>query len=156
MIQRKKPLPRNTKPIARKAPLRNKKEFRRKEPLTGSQKAWTRSAKIKAKKRTAADSRRIYGSKERVRWVRRQPCVCCETVTGRNHNHHVVTGGTGFKADFDKIASVCPTCHVLHHTGELGRSKEWWLEQARLTEERWQQYEESPFKEASWELGCDD
>jgi hypothetical protein len=138
-MRRKKPMPRNTKPIQRKT------------PLPKSTKVWGRSAKIKVRKRNAADSRRIYGSKERVRWVKASACVCCEAVTGRNHNHHVIPGGAGFKANADKIVSVCPPCHHLIHTGELGRTREWWLDQARLTEERWQNGGALPFMEAEWD-----
>ena len=98
-----------------------------------------RSGRPRVKPRTASEYQRIYGSKARVRWIKAHFCCCCEAVTGRNHNHHVVTGGTSRKADADKIVSLCPGCHYLLHTGELGRSKEWWLAMADLTDQEWQE-----------------
>ncbi len=47
----------------------------------------------------------------------------------------------GRKADYDKIVSVCATCHDAFHRGRLGRTSEWWDEQARQTEQRWQAIE---------------
>ena len=97
-----------------------------------------RSGRIAPKARTTSERERIYGPKARVAWVKASPCVCCGAV-GQCQNHHVVSGGMGRKADSDTIVPLCPACHHAVHTGELGRSKEWWREQARLTELAWQQ-----------------
>ena len=99
-----------------------------------------RTGRIKPKKRRSGEFYRIYGGKDRRRWVGQLPCVCCGaegTEDRPNANHHTENGGQGRKADYHTIVSLCHTCHHLHHTGELGRSKEWWTEQARLTEEAW-------------------
>jgi len=98
-----------------------------------------RSGRIAPKSRTAGEYRRIYGSKARVRWVKAQPCVSCGTE-GQNHNHHTENGGLSRKADHTTIVSLCPSCHHEHHTGVLRGTREWWAEQARLTELRWQRY----------------
>ena len=93
----------------------------------------------KAKKRTASEFSRIYGSKARVRWVKGSPCVSCDSVTGRNHNHHIRSGGMGRKSDAETIVSLCPPCHDELHRGLLGRTTEWWDEQARQTDANWLQ-----------------
>ena len=99
-----------------------------------------RSGPIAPKSRTAGEFARIYGSKARVRWVKAQPCVSCGTEDGNAHNHHTTNGGTGRKADYDTIVPLCPSCHHEHHTGVLRGTREWWAEQARLTEIRWTRY----------------
>ena len=98
-----------------------------------------RSGRIAPKSRTAGEFNRIYGSKARVRWVKAQPCVSCGTE-GQNHNHHTQSGGMGRKADHTTIVPLCPSCHHEHHTGVLRGTREWWADQARLTELRWQRY----------------
>lgn len=92
-----------------------------------------RKTRIKPKKRSASEFQRIYGSKARVAWVKAQPCVCCESVTGRNHNHHIRSGGMGRKADCETIVSLCPTCHTEHHSGVFKGSAEWWASKAAET-----------------------
>lgn len=107
--------------------------LKRKTPLS-------RGGRIKPKKRSASEFSRIYGSKARVAWVKLSECVCCGvegTQERPNANHHTEVGGKGYKADYTTIVSLCHSCHHLHHTGELGREKEWWMEQARLTQARW-------------------
>jgi hypothetical protein len=102
-----------------------------------------RSGRIAPKSRTAGEYNRIYGSKARVRWVKLQSCVSCGTEGTEdrpNHNHHTQNGGLSRKADHTTIVSLCPSCHHEHHTGVLRGTREWWAEQARLTELRWQRY----------------
>lgn len=108
-------------PIPRKKPLR-------------------RSGCVTRKSRTVTSFNRIYGSKARVRWVKAQPCVSCGAQDGASHNHHTQNGGTGRKADASTIVPLCPSCHHAHHTGVLRGTREWWAEQARLTEIRWTRY----------------
>jgi hypothetical protein len=99
-----------------------------------------RTTKLAPKSRTAGEFARIYGSKARVRWVKAQPCVSCGTQDGASHNHHTQNGGTGRKADYQTIVPLCPSCHHAHHTGVLRGTREWWAEQARLTEIRWTRF----------------
>lgn len=105
----------------------------RRTPMPRGPVTLRRTTRLAPKGRPATEFQRIYGSRHRVRWVKAQPCASCELVTGRNHNHHVTSGGTGRKADHAAIVSLCPPCHDDYHRGRLGRSREWWLEQARLT-----------------------
>ncbi len=78
-----------------------------------------RSGRIKPKKRSASEFARIYGSKERVAWVKSQPCVYCnalspffgESQRGPSHNAHTVTGGMGRKAGFETIVPLCASHH---------------------------------------------
>ena len=99
-----------------------------------------RTTKLAPKSRTAGEFARIYGSKARVRWVKAQPCVSCGE--GPCQNAHTKNGGMGRKADYDTIVPLCFPCHDEFHHGILRASKEWWAEQARLTEIRWTRYAE--------------
>ena len=94
-----------------------------------------RSGRIAPKSRTAGEFARIYGSKARVRWVKAQPCVSCGE--GPCQNHHTQNGGLSRKSDYVHIVPLCAHCHHAHHTGVLRGTREWWAEQARLTEIRW-------------------
>lgn len=71
----------------------------------------------KQKSRKASEFARIYGSKERVTWVKQQPCVVAKNgyvaCYGIIHNHHVKNGGQGRKADARFIVPLCER----HHTG---------------------------------------
>lgn len=70
-------------------------------------------AKPKAKKRTASDFARVYGSKARVAWVSAQPCIACHRTPCENA--HIKSGGVGRKADYTQIVPLCPFCHRLQH-----------------------------------------
>lgn len=78
-----------------------------------------RSGPVKAKKRSASEFARIYGSKERVAWVKALHCFACECVSpfigqvtaGRCHNAHTETGGMGRKADANTIIPLCASHH---------------------------------------------
>jgi len=62
---------------------------------------------------------RIYGSKERRRWIKSLPCLACCLVSPifaladkwSCENAHVVTGGMGRKADASHIVPLCRTHH---------------------------------------------
>ena len=69
--------------------------------------------KPKAKKRTASDFARVYGSKARVAWVVAQPCLVCKG--GPCENAHIKSGGVGRKADYTQIVPLCQKCHRLQH-----------------------------------------
>ena len=77
-----------------------------------------RSGKPKAKKRSAADFARVYGSRERVRWIKAQPCCVCVALSPffgmvgtPSHNAHTEAGGTGFKAGYATIVPLCAGHH---------------------------------------------
>jgi hypothetical protein len=75
----------------------------RKTPLRSSGRS------IKPKKRSAATFARVYGSAERVEFVRWLPCLVCAMKPCENA--HTVTGGTGRKAD---ARTIVPLCHTHH------------------------------------------
>lgn len=75
-------------------------------------------AAIVRRRRTKREFARIYGSKARVKWVQSLPCLLCENTPSQNA--HIETGGTGRKADYDKIVPLCYWAHRLLHT--MGRS----------------------------------
>lgn len=87
-------------------------------------KALKRSAPPRKRKRTASERERIYGPPGFVEWIHEQPCACCRVV-GYSEAAHMVTGGTGRKADWTTIAPLCRTrtvsgwlaegCHALAH-----------------------------------------
>lgn len=101
----------------RKTPLR------RKTPL---------QSKPKRKPRSAEEYARIYGSKERVAFVKALPCLYCCAVHPLialawhpdaenrvySENAHTVTGGKGRKADADTIVPLCPTHHRMYDRRE--------------------------------------
>jgi hypothetical protein len=72
-------------------------------------------SRLRPKKRSAADFARIYGSQERVRWVKSLPCCGCgrlPTDDAQTENAHTVSGGKGRKADAATIAPLCHGCHM--------------------------------------------
>ena len=59
---------------------------------------------------------RVYGSAERVAWMRRQPCLVCSGLP--SENAHTRSGGTGRKGDADSIVPLCHYHHAqLHRVG---------------------------------------
>ncbi len=82
-----------------------------------------RSGRIKPKKRKPSEFARIYGSKERVEWVKSQPCFVCGDMAWGDLcivNAHGETGGTSYKADYTTIIPLCSTvagdgCHDVQH-----------------------------------------
>lgn len=120
-MERSKPIQRRT-PIARGAPPK-------------------RSGPIKAKPRPASETRRIYGSKARVAWVKSLPCAGCNR--GPCINAHTESGGTGRKADHTTIIPLCERCHRIQH--DMGwealmlvHPKAWY---AKVTELAWQDHQ---------------
>ena len=72
-----------------------------------------RTGRIKPKRKTAEDFGRVYGSKDRVEFVKGLACVSCGR--GPCENAHIRSGGMGRKADFRDIVPLCQTCHRLQH-----------------------------------------
>ena len=120
------------------APKPPRKSPKPRRPLL-SEKPIKRSGKIKPKPRSPEEYARIYGSPERVEWVKSLPCVTTwhddwwkfrghhtngrilfggtgTACKGKKENAHIVSGGTGRKADAHLIV---PACH--HHHAEMHR-----------------------------------
>lgn len=57
-------------------------------------------------KRALATFKRVYGSKERVEWVKAQPCCWCG-LEGYTQNAHTEGDGGSRKADAKTIAPLC-------------------------------------------------
>lgn len=55
---------------------------------------------------------RAYGSEARVRWVQSLRCLVPGCTRWPSDNAHIETGGTGRKADADRIVPLCRA----HHT----------------------------------------
>lgn len=111
-----------------------------------------RSAGIKRKSRSAKDFRRIYGSKQRVEFVKSLPCAACHAV-GYSENAHVAPAsekGTGYKAGFLWIVPLCGDlpgdygCHTMRdeRRGEFdARFPDFDpVRAAAETEQMWQSY----------------
>lgn len=101
-----------------------------------------RTKKITAKKRSASEFRRIYGSRARVAYVKTLPCFSCWSF-GEIQNAHVNSGGMGRKANAAEIIPLCSKCHALQHAngwealGEL-REPEYRAHLASVVEGGWE------------------
>lgn len=75
-------------------------------------------SRIKPKKRSAKEYARVYGSEERVQWMKRQPCLIAgqHSCFGEVQGHHIVNGGMSRKADHTLIVPLCVGAHQLLHT----------------------------------------
>lgn len=71
-------------------------------------------------KRKKSEWARAYHSKERVEFVKSLPCrVPTCAAMSPSENAHAETGGTGRKADYDKILPLCTKHHrELHDHGQ--------------------------------------
>lgn len=79
----------------------------------------TRRTPVKKRnaKRKASEWARAYGSKERVEWIKRQPCAVCGYPV--SDNVHTRTGGVSRKSDAEHIAPLCRAHHrELHQHGQ--------------------------------------
>lgn len=100
----------------------------------------TAKTKPKAKKRTASDFARVYGSKARVAWIAAQPCLGCLSTATPCENAHIKSGGVGRKADYTQIVPLCAKCHRLQHQkgwAALGYNAARLKYAAFLTQFRW-------------------
>lgn len=85
-------------------------------------KALARRQRLKAKRRTASEFRRIYGSKDRVLAIKALACYACGGWPAENA--HTENGGTGRKAGWETIVDLCRSCHrtgkhSLHNLGSV-------------------------------------
>lgn len=106
-----------------------------------------RRVKRKNVKRSKREWERAYGSKQRVEWVKSQPCVACWKTPCENA--HIVTGGMGRKADYDQIVPLCRYHHrVLHNEGLYIASQLWHrtslVEDAAHTAREWRRVSGEP------------
>lgn len=86
----------------------------RKPPLRRASEPMKRGGRIKPKPRSAGEFARIYGSRERVAFVKSLPCaalVLHQVCDGPIDNAHTQTGGMGRKANADTIAPMCRKHH---------------------------------------------
>lgn len=104
----------------------------------------------KKKKRSKSEFNRIYGSKERVEFVKSLPCAACGVV-GYSENAHVAPAsekGTGYKAGWEWIAPLCGDrygllgCHSLFDSGCTLPDFDPTLA-AQKCEEQWQEHTEA-------------
>jgi hypothetical protein len=96
----------------------------------------------KSSTRKAKNWGRAYGSRERVEWVKQQPCEGC--LYPLSENAHAATGGTGRKSDSRHILPLCSCCHrALHRLGKRTWQARWLINldaAAAETERRWQEH----------------
>ena len=105
----------------------------------------TRGKPIKPKKRKPSEFARIYGSRARVAFVKSLRCIAGHMwCVGPIENAHIETGGTGRKADADKIVPACQYHHEEMHRGIRTFAAKYHLDLPALaadTEARWQAYQ---------------
>lgn len=121
--------------------------LRRKTPMRRSG-SLTRKARGRSRnpERAAASFLRCYGSEERVRWVRHQPCVVrgCNSPRGAQQNMHTRGDGLARKGDADTVIPCCPAHHQeSHNIGLASWAVKYRLNPTQLavdTEVAWQRY----------------
>jgi hypothetical protein len=83
--------------------------LKRRSPLSPRTSGDRKPLKRVNRKRRASEFARCYGSKERVEWVKRQPCIDCGATP--SDNAHVEGEGVGRKAHHTRIVPLCRTHH---------------------------------------------
>ena len=80
----------------------------------------TRKSRLKAKKRSVSETVRIYGSPERIAWMKSRGCVASKwsCAIWPREIVHVETGGMGRKADASETVTMCSVHH--HQLHEIG------------------------------------
>jgi hypothetical protein len=99
------------KPIERRQ--RPKKLSAKREQALKGQRVYStivkRGGRIKPKQRRASERKRIYGSADRIRWLKSEPCAVCGMMgPGFCEVAHVKNGGMGKKADARYTIPLCP------------------------------------------------
>jgi hypothetical protein len=75
-----------------------------------------RTGRIKPKKRTASEFRRVYGSKGFQTFIRTMPCWACGYAGASPRVlAHTENGGMGRKADAKTCIALCGVCHHKQH-----------------------------------------
>ena len=66
---------------------------------------------IRKKKRKPSEFARIYGSKERVEFIKSLPCAACLAVGFSQNAHLLGNGGAGRKKSYTTVGPLCGGCH---------------------------------------------
>jgi hypothetical protein len=109
----------------KRTPFRRTRELARGSGPRTSSSAPLRSSPLPAvnRARKASEFVRAYGSRKRVAWVKRRPCIVPVGVcAGPIENAHVVKGdgGTSYKASAEYVAPMCHHHHAtLHRLGPI-------------------------------------
>lgn len=113
-------------PLLRKTRLRSVSEKKaaqvKRQQSSRSTGIRQRKKKAAAPKRTKEEFNRIYGSKERVEFVKALGCVVCTALhplfgvatAGRCQNCHTENGGMGRKASYLTIVPMCSNHHRMY------------------------------------------
>lgn len=95
----------------------------------------------RTKKRSAAETTRVYGDDDRQTFLRGMPCLGCArmgTDERPHHLHHTKNGGTGKKASANTQVPLCPDCHsYLHDHGPKTFAAAFWRMLAGRTLVEW-------------------
>ena len=102
-------------------------------------------------KRRKSEFARIYGSRQRVEWVKAQPCIACGR-RGYCDSAHIETGGMGKKAHYTKTVPLCghlwsivDNCHKEAHRGQETFATKYGIdleEEAAKCERAWNLFQE--------------
>ena len=99
---------------------------------------------VKRKPRPKSETLRIYGGKKRTLFVKGLACIACGYQGWMVENAHIESGGTGRKADADKIVPLCGPHHRFLHTwGRYTFEKYYELDlaaEAARTEQKYQSF----------------
>lgn len=119
--RREKPMPRGEKPLARTGPLSRSAATERKAPQRSqdpASKGKRTNYLNRTRKRSDAETLRIYGPPARRDMVTSMPCACCgrpATAGEPNQQAHLHTGtdrGTSRKASARFVVALCARCHL--------------------------------------------
>lgn len=100
--------------------------------------------------RSPEEFARIYGSKERVEWVKDRPCFGRILASmgydvgpcqGAIENCHTATGGTSYKAGYETITAGCHRHHEMldryKRPFDMDRAREYIRRLAAITQAAW-------------------
>ena len=100
----------------------------------------------KRRKRKPGEWERIYGSEERVAWVKTLPCLCCDregTPADPIVNAHTKVDGTSRKAGYRWIVPLLDSHHKKQGQNgwsAIGLTREVAQKYAGYVEELWQEH----------------
>ena len=113
--------------------MKRRKKLARKTSLR-PRVASARKTHTARKPRSAAEFARIYGSEERVGWIKARWCIKCGKTPCENA-HLPSRSGMGRKGDYTPIV---PLCHTCHEAKVYMANPAWWRSVAAWTERLWQ------------------